>query len=202
MGVGVALRQAAIHASPGRDIEILGRMDSILNCSSLPKRHGRQTLTMKPPQKTIVILVPHHGLLHHPQRLGDWPCAPGSIARFFFSAENFNNAELYLTELSRRLLRLSSPESLFGNRLPGRISETIACAARAILLSGGRLLTSRLFCHGLTRSSRGSPSFPSQGRGTAMLLKSQRKPARLLSERIRDSLGASPTKPSSTKSVG
>ena len=120
-------------------------------------------------QKIIVILV---GITAYftIRRLGDglrtW------VDRRFFR-ENYN-AEHVLTELSEQVRSIVEPRSLL-ETVAGRISETLHVPQVAVLLSGGGFYQPA-FAMGY--ASLPTVAFPSKT-GTAMVLKSQKEPARV-----------------------
>ena len=121
------------------------------------------------PQKTIVILV---GITAYftIRRLGDgvrtW------VDRRFFR-ENYN-AENVLTELSEQVRSITETKSLL-ETVAVRISETLHVPQVAVLLGGGGFYQPT-FAMGF--ASLPTVAFPSKT-GTALLLKSQKEPARV-----------------------
>ena len=158
---------SAIHACQGRYTHTAD--DRHWGLSSLPERRWRAIANHDRAQKIIVILV---GITAYftIRRLGDglrtW------VDRRFFR-ENYN-AEHVLTELSEQVRSIVEPRSLL-ETVAGRISETLHVPQVAVLLSGGGFYQPA-FAMGY--ASLPTVAFPSKT-GTAMLLKSQKEPARV-----------------------
>jgi phosphoserine phosphatase RsbU/P len=167
MGVGVALRQGLQYTLATGGIRIL-QMIAILTVIVAGTtmvgnaNHNRA-------QKIIVILA---GITAYftIRRLGDglrtW------VDRRFFR-ENYN-AEHVLTELSDEVRSMVEPRSLL-ETVAGRISDTLHVPQVAVLLSGGGFYQPA-FAMGY--ASLPTVAFPSKT-GTAMVLKSQKEPARV-----------------------
>ena len=167
MGVGVALRQGLQYTLARGGIRVLqmiaiGTVIVAGTTMAGNANHNR-------PQKIIVILV---GITAYftIRRLGDglrtW------VDRRFFR-ENYN-AEHVLTELSEQVRSIVEPRSLL-ETVAGRISETLHVPQVAVLLSGGGFYQPA-FAMGY--ASLPTVAFPSKT-GTAMVLKSQKEPARV-----------------------
>ncbi len=167
MGVGVALRQGLQYTLARGGIRVLqmvaiGAVIVAGTTMAGNASHDR-------PQKTIVILV---GITAYftIRRLGDglrtW------VDRRFFR-ENYN-AENVLTELSEQVRSIIEPKSLL-ETVSARISETLHVPQVAVLLGGSGSYRPAF--------AMGYPSFPTvtfaSKSGTAMLLKSQKEPARV-----------------------
>ena len=167
MGVGVALRQGLQYTLARGGIRILQMIaigTVIVAGTTMAGNANHDRL-----QKTIIILV---GITAYftIRRLGDglrtW------VDRRFFR-ENYN-AEHVLTELSDEVRSMVEPRSLL-ETVAGRISQTLHVPQVAVLLSGGGFYQPA-FAMGY--ASLPTVEFPSKT-GTAMVLKSQKEPARV-----------------------
>jgi phosphoserine phosphatase RsbU/P len=167
MGVGVALRQGLQYTLARGGIRVLqlvaiGAVIVAGTTMAGNASHDR-------PQKTIVILV-GITLYFTIRRLGDglrtW------VDRRFFR-ENYN-AEHMLSELSEQVRSITESKSLL-ETVAARISETLHVPQVAVLLSGGGFFRPA-FAMGYP--SLPTVAFPSKT-GTAMMLKSQKEPARV-----------------------
>jgi sigma-B regulation protein RsbU (phosphoserine phosphatase) len=167
MGVGVALRQGLQYTLARSGIRILQliAIGTVIVAGTTMAGNANHNRA----QKIIVILV---GITAYftIRRLGDglrtW------VDRRFFR-ENYN-AEHVLTELSEEVRSIVEPRSLL-ETVAGRISETLHVPQVAVLLSGGG------FYHpafAMGYAVLPTVAFPSKT-GTAMLLKSQKEPARV-----------------------
>ena len=167
MGVGVALRQGLQYTLARGGIRVLqmaavGAVIAAAVAMVSNANHERW-------QKIIVILVGIAASLTI-RGLGDrvrvW------VDRRFFR-ENYN-AEHVLTDLSDEVRSIVEPKSLM-ETVAGRISDTLHVPQVAILLSGGGFYQPA-FAMGYPALP--TVSFPSKTR-TAMVLKSQKEPARV-----------------------
>jgi sigma-B regulation protein RsbU (phosphoserine phosphatase) len=167
MGVGVALRQGLQYtlARGGiRVLQVLAIGTVIVAGTTMAGKASQDR-----PQKTIVILV-GITLYFTIRKLGDglrtW------VDRRFFR-ENYN-AENVLTELSEQVRSITEPKSLL-ETVAARISETLHVPQVAVLLAGGGFYQPT-FAMGY--ASLPTVAFPSKT-GTALLLRSQKEPARV-----------------------
>jgi phosphoserine phosphatase RsbU/P len=167
MGVGVALRQGLQYTLARGGIRVLQLVAIgavILSGITLAENASHDR-----PQKTIVILVAIT-LYFTIRRIGDglrtW------VDRRFFR-ENYN-AEHMLTELSEQVRSITEPKPLL-ETVAARISETLHVPQVAVLLGGGGFFRPA-FAMGYP--SLPTVAFPSKT-GTAMMLKSQKEPARV-----------------------
>ena len=167
MGVGVALRQGLQYTLARGGIRVLqlvaiGAVIVAGTTMAGNASHDR-------PQKTIVILV-GITLYFTIRRLGDglrtW------VDRRFFR-ENYN-AEHVLSELSEQVRSITESKSLL-ETVAARISETLHVPQVAVLLGGGGFYRPA-FAMGYPNLP--TVAFPSKT-GTAMVLKSQKEPARV-----------------------
>jgi phosphoserine phosphatase RsbU/P len=167
MGVSVALRQGLQYTVARGGIRIIqmtaiGAVIIAAITMAGNASHDR-------PQKIIVILV---GITAYftIRRLGDslrtW------VDRRFFR-ENYN-AEQVLTELSEEVRTITETKSLL-ETVAARISETLHVPQVAVLLGGGGFYQPA-FAMGFATPP--TAAFPSKT-GTALLLKSQKEPARV-----------------------
>jgi sigma-B regulation protein RsbU (phosphoserine phosphatase) len=167
MGVGVALRQGLQYTLAKGGIRTLQMI--AIGAVIVAGTTMAGNLNHDRPQKIIVILV---GVTAYfvIRKLGDglrtW------VDRRFFR-ENYN-AEHMLTELSEQVRSIVEPRSLL-ETVAGRISETLHVPQVTVLLSGGGFYQPA-FAMGY--ASLPTVAFPSKT-GTAMLLKSQKEPARV-----------------------
>jgi phosphoserine phosphatase RsbU/P len=167
MGVGVALRQGLQYTLARGGIRILQliAIGAVIVAGTTMAGNANHDRA----QKIIVILV---GITAYftIRRLGDglrtW------VDRRFFR-ENYN-AEHVLTELSEEVRSIVEPRSLL-ETVAGRISETLHVPQVAVLLSGGG---SYQPAFAMGYASLPTVAFPSKT-GTAMVLKSQKEPARV-----------------------
>jgi sigma-B regulation protein RsbU (phosphoserine phosphatase) len=167
MGVGVALRQGLQYtlAKGGiRVLQIIAIGTVIVAGTTMAANVNHDRL-----QKTIIILAgitAYFAIRMLGDRLRTW------VDRRFFR-ENYN-AEHVLTELSEEVRSMVEPRSLL-ETVAGRISETLHVPQVAVLLSGGGFYQPAF--------AMGYPSTPtvafSSKTGTAMVLKSQKEPARV-----------------------
>jgi phosphoserine phosphatase RsbU/P len=167
MGVGVALRQGLQYTLAKGGIRVLqmAAVTAVIVAAATMVSNANHERW----QKIIVILAGITASLTI-GRLGDrlrvW------VDRRFFR-ENYN-AEHILTDLSDQVRSMVEPKSLL-ETVAGRISETLHVPQVAILLSGGG------FYHPAVAMGYATPptvSFPTKA-GTAMVLKSQKEPARV-----------------------
>jgi phosphoserine phosphatase RsbU/P len=167
MGVGVALRQGLQYTVARGGIRVMqmiaiGAVIVAGTTMAGNASHNR-------PQKTIVILV-GITLYFTIRRLGDglrtW------VDRRFFR-ENYN-AEAVLTELSEQVRSITETKSLL-ETVAARISETLHVPQVAVLLGGGGFYQPS-FSMGF--ATLPTVAFPSKT-GTALVLKSQKEPARV-----------------------
>ncbi|HET6220203.1 MAG TPA: GAF domain-containing SpoIIE family protein phosphatase [Acidobacteriaceae bacterium] len=167
MGVGVALRQGLQYTLARGGIRVLQMLAIGVVIVAGTTMAGNASHDR--PQKTIVILV---GITAYftIRRVGDglrtW------VDRRFFR-ENYN-AEHVLTELSEQVRSIVEPKSLL-ETVAARISETLHVPQVAVLLSGSGFYRPA-FAMGY--ASLPTVAFPSKT-GTAMVLKSQKEPARV-----------------------
>jgi sigma-B regulation protein RsbU (phosphoserine phosphatase) len=167
MGVGVALRQGLQYTLAKGGIRILQMIAIATVIVAGTTMAGNANHNRA--QKIIVILA---GVTAYftIRRLGDslrtW------VDRRFFR-ENYN-AEHMLTELSEEVRSIVEPGSLL-QTVAGRISATLHVPQVAVLLSGGGFYQPA-FAMGY--ASLPTVAFPSKT-GTAMVLKSQKEPARV-----------------------
>jgi sigma-B regulation protein RsbU (phosphoserine phosphatase) len=167
MGVGVALRQGLQYTLARGTIRVLQfiAMGVVIVAGTTMAGNARHDR----PQKIIVILA---GITAYftIRRLGDklrtW------VDRRFFR-ESYD-AEHVLTELSEQVRSMIEPGSLL-ETVAARISETLHVPQVAVLL-GGAGFYRPAFAMGY--ASLPTVAFPSKT-GTAMLLKSQKEPARV-----------------------
>jgi phosphoserine phosphatase RsbU/P len=167
MGVGVALRQGLQYTLARGGIRVLQLLaiGVVLVAGTTMAANASHDRA----QKTIVILA---GITAYftIRRLGDslrtW------VDRRFFR-ENYN-AEHMLTELSEQVRSITEPKSLL-ETVAARISETLHVPQVAVLL-GGSGFYQPAFAMGY--ASMPTVAFPSKT-GTAMVLKSQKEPARV-----------------------
>jgi phosphoserine phosphatase RsbU/P len=167
MGVGVALRQGLQYTLARGGIRVLQAAAIgvvIIAGTSMATNIGHDR-----PQKIIILLV---GIAAYftIRRLGDrlrtW------VDRRFFR-ENYN-AEHVLTELSEQVRSIIEPKSLL-ETVAGRISETLHVPQVAVLLGSSGFYQPAF---ALGYASQPTVMFPSKT-GTAMVLKSQKEPARV-----------------------
>jgi sigma-B regulation protein RsbU (phosphoserine phosphatase) len=167
MGVGVALRQGLQYTLARGGIRVLqmvavGAVIVAATAMASNANHDRW-------QKTVVILVgitASFTIRRVGDRLRVW------VDRRFFR-ENYN-AEHVLSELSEEVRSMVEPRSLL-ETVAGRISETLHVQQVAVLLSGGGFYQPA-FAMGYPTLP--TVSFPGKT-GTAMVLKSQKEPARV-----------------------
>ena len=186
MGVGVALRQGLQYTLAKGGIRVLQMIavGTVIVAGTTMAGNANH----ERPQKIIVILV---GITAYftIRRLGDglrtW------VDRRFFR-ENYN-AENVLTELSEHVRSIVEPRSLL-ETVAGRISETLHVPQVAILLSGSGFYQPAFAMGYATLPTVGFPSKT----GTAMVLKSQKEPARVFLNDRESWVYAS--RPSATKS--
>jgi phosphoserine phosphatase RsbU/P len=167
MGVGVALRQGLQHTLAKGGIRALQMvaLGTVIATATTMASNGKHDR----PQKIIVILVGITASItirRLSDRLRTW------VDRRFFR-ENYN-AEHVLMELSEEVRSIVEPRSLV-ETVAARISETLHVPQVAVLLSGGGFYQPA-FAMGY--ASLPMVEFPSKT-GTALLLKSQREPARV-----------------------
>ena len=167
MGVGVALRQGLQYTLAKGGIRVLQLV--AIGAVSVAGLTLAENASHDRPQKTIIILVAIT-LYFTIRRIGDglrtW------VDRRFFR-ENYN-AEQMLTELSEQVRSITDPRPLL-ETVAARISETLHVPQVAVLLAGGGFY-SPAFAMGYP--SLPAVDFPSKT-GTAMMLKSQKEPARV-----------------------
>jgi sigma-B regulation protein RsbU (phosphoserine phosphatase) len=167
MGVGVALRQGLQYTAARGGIRVIQMM--AIGAVIVAGTTMAGNASHDRPQKTIVILV---GITAYftIRRLGDgvrtW------VDRRFFR-ENYN-AENVLTELSEQVRSITETKSLL-ETVAARISETLHVPQVAVLLGAGGFYQPT-FAMGF--ASLPTVAFPSKT-GTALLLKSQKEPARV-----------------------
>ncbi len=167
MGVSVALRQGLQYTLARGGIRVLqmAAVGAVIVAAMTMVSNANHERW----QKIIVILVGITASLTI-GRLGDrlrvW------VDRRFFR-ENYNT-EHVLTDLSDQVRSMVEPKSLL-ETVAGRISETLHVPQVAILLSGGGFYQPA-FAMGYPAPP--AVSFPSKT-GTAMVLKSQKEPARV-----------------------
>ena len=167
MGVGVALRQGLQYTLARGGIRVLqlAAIGAVIAAGLTLAENASHDR----PQKTIVILVAIT-LYFTIRRIGDglrtW------VDRRFFR-ENYN-AEHLLTELSEQVRSITESKSLL-ETVAARISETLHVPQVAVLL-GGSGFYRPAFAMGYP--SLPTVAFPSKT-GTAMMLKSQKEPARV-----------------------
>ena len=167
MGVGVALRQGLQYTLARGSIRVLQfiAMGVVIVAGTTMAANASHDR----PQKTIVILA---GITAYftIRRLGDnlrtW------VDRRFFR-ESYN-AENVLTELSDQVRSMIEPKSLL-ETVAARISDTLHVPQVAVLLSGDGFYRPA-FAVGY--ASLPAVAFPSKT-GTALVLKSQKEPARV-----------------------
>jgi sigma-B regulation protein RsbU (phosphoserine phosphatase) len=167
MGVGVALRQGLQYTLARGSIRVLQfiAMGVVIVAGTTMAANASHDR----PQKTIVILA---GITAYftIRRLGDnlrtW------VDRRFFR-ESYN-AENVLTELSDQVRSMIEPKSLL-ETVAARISETLHVPQVAVLLSGEGFYRPAF---ALGYDSLPAVAFPSKT-GTALVLKSQKEPARV-----------------------
>ena len=167
MGVGVALRQGLQYTLARGGIRVLQLLaiGAVIVAGTTMAGNASHDRA----QKTIVILV---GITAYftIRRIGDglrtW------VDRRFFR-ENYN-AENMLAELSEQVRSITEPKSLL-ETVAARISETLHVPQVAVLL-GGSGFYQPAFAMGY--ASLPTVAFPSKT-GTAMVLKSQKEPARV-----------------------
>jgi sigma-B regulation protein RsbU (phosphoserine phosphatase) len=167
MGLGVALRQGLQYTLARGGIRILQMIaiGTVIVAGTTMAGNANHNRA----QKIIVILV---GIAAYftIRWLGDgWRTW---VDRRFFR-ENYN-AEHVLTELTEEVRSIVEPRSLL-ETVAGRISETLHVPQVAVLLSGGGFYQPA-FAMGY--ASPPTVEFPSKT-GTAMVLKSQKEPARV-----------------------
>jgi sigma-B regulation protein RsbU (phosphoserine phosphatase) len=172
MGVGVALRQGLQYtlARGGiRTLQMLAILAVIVGGTTMASNANHDRT-----QKIIVILAgitAYFTIRRVGDRLRTW------VDRRFFR-ENYN-AEHVLTELSEEVRSMVEPRSLL-ETVAGRISETLHVPQVAVLLSGSGFYQPAF---ALGYATLPTVAFPSKT-GTAMVLKSQKEPARVfLSDR-------------------
>jgi phosphoserine phosphatase RsbU/P len=167
MGVGVALRQGLQYTVARGGIRVLQLV--AIGAVIIAGTTMAENASHDRPQKTIVILVAIT-LYFTIRRIGDglrtW------VDRRFFR-ENYN-AENMLTELSEQVRSITEPKPLL-ETVAARISETLHVPQVAVLLGGGGFFRPA-FAMGYP--SLPTVAFPSKT-GTAMMLKSQKEPARV-----------------------
>jgi sigma-B regulation protein RsbU (phosphoserine phosphatase) len=167
MGVGVALRQGlqyAVARGGIRVFQVVAIAAVITAAVTMASNASRAR-----PQKIIVILVgitAYFTIRKLMDHLRTW------VDRRFFR-ENYN-AENVLTELSEQVRSITEPKSLL-ETVAARISETLHVPQVAVLLAGGGFYQPT-FAMGY--ASLPTVAFPSKT-GTALLLKSQKEPARV-----------------------
>ena len=167
MGVGVALRQGLRYTLARGGIRVLqmAAVGSVIVAAMTMVSNANHERW----QKIVIILVGITASLTI-GRLGDrlrvW------VDRRFFR-ENYN-AEHILTDLSDQVRSIVEPKSLL-ETVAGRISETLHVPQVAILMSGGGFYQPA-FAMGYPALP--AVSFPSKT-GMAMVLKSQKEPARV-----------------------
>jgi sigma-B regulation protein RsbU (phosphoserine phosphatase) len=167
MGVGVALRQGLQYTLARGGIRVLQMIavGAVVVAASAMARNASHDL----PLKTIVILVgitAYFTIRRLSDRLRTW------VDRRFFR-ENYNT-ETVLTELSDQVRSMVETKSLL-ETVAARISETLHVPQVAVLLGGGGFYQPA-FAMGY--ASLPTVMFPSKT-GTAMILKSQKEPARV-----------------------
>jgi phosphoserine phosphatase RsbU/P len=167
MGVGVAIRQGLQYtfARGGiRVLQIAAIAAVVISATTLAANVGHDGL-----QKTIVILVgiaAYFTIRKGGDGLRTW------LDRRFFR-ENYN-AENVLSELSEQVRSIVETKPLL-ETVAERISETLHVPQVAVLLSGGGFYRPA-FAMGY--ATLPTVAFPTKT-GTAMVLKSQREPARV-----------------------
>ncbi len=172
MGVGVALRQGLQYTVARGGIRMLqfAAMGVVIIAGTTMAGNANHDRA----QKTIVILVgitAYFTIRGLGDRLRTW------VDRRFFR-ESYN-AEYLLTELSEQVRSIVETKSLL-ETVAARISETLHVPQVAVLLSGSGFYRPA-FAMGY--ASLPTVAFPSKT-GTAMVLKSQKEPARVfLSDR-------------------
>jgi phosphoserine phosphatase RsbU/P len=167
MGVGVALRQGLQYTLAKGGIRILQMIAiaTVIVAGTTMAGNANHNRAQK-----IVVILAGVTAYFTIRRLGDslrtW------VDRRFFR-ENYN-AEHMLTELSEEVRSIVEPGSLL-QTVAGRISATLHVPQVAVLLGGGGFYQPA-FAMGY--ASLPTVAFPSKT-GTAMVLKSQKEPARV-----------------------
>jgi phosphoserine phosphatase RsbU/P len=167
MGVGVALRQGLQYGLARGGIRVLQfiAMGVVIVAGTTMAANASHNR----PQKTIVILAgitAYFTIRKTGDRLRTW------VDRRFFR-ESYD-AEHMLTELSDEVRSMIEPRSLL-ETVAARISETLHVPQVAVLLSGEGFFRPAF---ALGYASLPAVTFPSKT-GTALLLRSQKEPARV-----------------------
>jgi phosphoserine phosphatase RsbU/P len=167
MGVGVAIRQGLQYTLARGGIRVLQAATVaavVISATTLAANVSHDRV-----QKTIVILIgiaAYFSIRKVGDRLRTW------VDRRFFR-ENFN-AENVLSELSEQVRSIVETKPLL-EMVAGRISETLHVQQVAVLLGGGGFYSP---AYAMGYSTPPTVAFPGKT-GTAMLLKSQKEPARV-----------------------